>query len=565
MQLSVTVTSLGGALVIQDPHPVRGLFSKTVPAGSALTFTCPWDIWHRINAQVEAYRVAGLCTVALSEVTPTGTDSTSGLNTTYNKADWAHLNSFRKDIDALQTTVGTVTAPTLNKGSIAANTDFPLLADVEEGWAYTITADVTDDAGVTYTNTGLVFTVNEEIVWNGTSWIRLGKELTGPYQYKGNIAIAADFPLPAATASTGVRDGFTYRVTAPVVDNDATKTNTSQEFLLGDIIVWLTSSWYVIGNSNQLVDVGAITLAADFPTTTAVKRGYCYRILADVIDNDGTKTNTTQQFLAGDHIMWDGVAAWVALGKESAFQVAVATPIVLPASSSVNYVDTTTIAAPSAAALPAATAVMTGRVVSILDTAIAGTHNIVITPDGTDTIDGVNAPITLITNLEYVTLQCIGLGAWKVVASNARVRAGVYDGLMTATQATTLAGIADDHVHMVAANVDMKTDESEISAALNGDPTKMFLATHIFIKSVVNVGALNADGTLNVGISADGAQLLAAQALTGIGAVDTCRMIPLAEHGVTVAGNATLYVNVEAADTGAGTLNIDVVVLGRQL
>lgn len=641
MQLSVTITSTGGQIVIQDPHPVSGVFAKTVPAGGSKTFICDWPTWHRIAPKIEAYRAAGACTVALSEVTPTGTDSTSGANTTYNRSDWALLNSFRKDIGVLQAAIAAMPSPFIYKGSIAVNTSFPLVAAVQTGWTYTISADVTDNAGATYTNTGLTFYAGEEITWDGSTWTRIGSTLTAPFQYKGVIANAAAFPAPAATLTTGVRDGHVYRCTAAVIDNDPTKTNTSQEFLLGDLIVWYSGVWYVLASNNTLIDGGAITLAADFPSPTAVKRGYCYRILADVIDNGGaTKTNTGQVFSAGDQIMWDGISAWVItsahskmiykgtiatsagfplialvkigyaytvtaavvdnagaiytntglafregdvivwngstwsnLGNNITFQFAVATPVVPTGIDSVNIVDTVTIAAPSAVALPAAVAASVGRSITIADGTGGGAgNNIVVTPNGTDTIDGVNAPITLDSRYEFVTLQCVATGAWLTIASNARVVAGTSDGLMTSAQATMLAGhdvsiaaIVDDHVYMQVTGLDMKTDEIEISGALNGAAGKRFLATHILVKSSLNVGAVNSDGTINIGTAADGAQIAAGVVLTGVAAVDTARMIPIAAHAVPVAGNATLYVNVESAETGAGTLEIDVTVVGRQI
>lgn len=705
MQLSVTITSLGGPLVIQDPHPVHGIFSKTVPANGSKTFTCDWDIWHRISSKIEAYRAAGLCTVALSEVTPTGTDNTSGPNTTYNRSDWALLNSFRKDITAIQSTIGTLVSPFLYKGAIAVNTNFPLLAVVQAGWLYTLTADVTDNAGATYTNTGLAFLAGDEIVWSGATWVKVGSTLTNPLQFKGVIANAAAFPPPAATATTGVKDGFVYRCTAAVIDNDATKTNTSQEFLLGDIIMWYSGAWYVIGNANTLIDIGAITLNSDFPSPTSVKRGYCYRILADVIDNGGaSKTNTGQVFSAGDQIMWDGVSAWVilsasfkmiekgtiaaptgfppiasvkrgyvyritantsdnggvsytntglsfkegdviewngstwiTLGNKVNIQVTAVTPVVLAANDSVNIVDTATLGAPSAVALPAATAGIAGRRVTVADgSGDCVAHNIVITPDTTDTINGVNAAITLDSNYEFVTLQCIAAGDWIIVESNARAVAATSDGLMSSADKTKLDGIeaaadvtdaanvasagaimasvltergdilfrdatvpaalphgsagdlltsgghgadpswssaipvavaaiVDDHVFAKVTGLDLKTDEQELSATLSGAAGKRFLATHVLVKSSTNVGAVNSDGTINIGTAADGAQIAAALALTGVAAVDTARMIPLAAHSIVVAGNATLYVNVESAETGAGTLAIDVTVVGRQI
>lgn len=262
MQLSVTITSTGGSLSIQDPHPTHGIFSKSIPAGGSLTFTCPWDIWHRISTQVEAHRAAGRCTVALAEVTPTGVDAAAGTNTTYNQSDWALLNSFRADITGLQSIVGSITSPFLLKGDIAVDTDFPLIADVQDGWTYVVTADVTDGAGATYTNTGQVFLAGQEIAWFGAAWIVVGDAVTNPFQFKGNVALNSDFPEPAATPSTGVRDGWVYRCTGPVTDDDPTKTNTGQAFLLGDVIVWRTAAWYLIHKAPSVAIPAALGVAA---------------------------------------------------------------------------------------------------------------------------------------------------------------------------------------------------------------------------------------------------------------------------------------------------------------
>jgi len=64
---------------------------------------------------------------------------------------------------------------------------------------------------------------------------------------------------------------------------------------------------------NPLQDKGVIALAADFPTPAEVDGAWLYRVSADVIDNDGTKTNTGQAFFAGEQIFWNGVD-WTVLG-----------------------------------------------------------------------------------------------------------------------------------------------------------------------------------------------------------------------------------------------------------
>ena len=60
------------------------------------------------------------------------------------------------------------------KGSITVNTDFSLIADVQVGWYYTVLGDVTDNAGVLYTNTGQSFIIGDEIIWDGTQWVLIG-------------------------------------------------------------------------------------------------------------------------------------------------------------------------------------------------------------------------------------------------------------------------------------------------------------------------------------------------------------------------------------------------------
>lgn len=59
------------------------------------------------------------------------------------------------------------------KGSISSSSEFPTSDDVEIGWFYTITVDVTDNDS-TKTNTGQSFESGDEIAWNGSNWTNLG-------------------------------------------------------------------------------------------------------------------------------------------------------------------------------------------------------------------------------------------------------------------------------------------------------------------------------------------------------------------------------------------------------
>jgi hypothetical protein len=99
------------------------------------------------------------------------------------------------------------------KGSISVNTDFPLIADVENGWVYRVLADVTDDAGATYTNTGQSFETGDEIAWNGTNWTILGNENTF-VRIDGTTPLTGDWDVGAfeITAQNVLVDDEAYSV-----------------------------------------------------------------------------------------------------------------------------------------------------------------------------------------------------------------------------------------------------------------------------------------------------------------------------------------------------------------
>lgn len=90
-------------------------------------------------------------------------------------------------LTSITSTLGNISSPFSFKGAIAVNTSFPLAAAVQTGWFYTITAAVTDNAGVTYTNTGLAFSAGDEIAWNGSTWVVVGASLS---VYDAVIAVA---------------------------------------------------------------------------------------------------------------------------------------------------------------------------------------------------------------------------------------------------------------------------------------------------------------------------------------------------------------------------------------
>ena len=112
-----------------------------------------------------------------------------------------------------------ITNPLLFKGSITLNSDFPTSAEVENGWFYTILADVTDN-DVTKTNTGQSFETGDEIAWNGTNWTTLGNE---------NIYILAD----GTRTLTGNWDTGDFDITTQNITYDGTLTDGTASLIGG--------------------------------------------------------------------------------------------------------------------------------------------------------------------------------------------------------------------------------------------------------------------------------------------------------------------------------------------
>jgi hypothetical protein len=85
--------------------------------------------------------------------------------------------------------------------------------------------------------------------------------------------------------------------------------------ITGSSVKTQISTWF----PNPLLYKGNITLPANFPTLATVQTGWLYEILADVTDNDVTKTNTGQSFVAGDQIFWNGTNWYTAAAAENLF------------------------------------------------------------------------------------------------------------------------------------------------------------------------------------------------------------------------------------------------------
>lgn len=114
-------------------------------------------------------------------------------------------------------------------------------------------------------------------------------------------------------------------------------------------------------------------------------------------------------------------------------------------------------------------------------------------------------------------------------------------------------------------DLDMKADESEKTGVLPGTGTSRFIPSGIFVRCVTGSGSPDGDGTINIGTSTGGVQVVSGFACTGITAAGTCRYIPMAALACIIAGNATLYCNVESPDGDAGTCVYDVYLMGWQV
>jgi hypothetical protein len=114
-------------------------------------------------------------------------------------------------------------------------------------------------------------------------------------------------------------------------------------------------------------------------------------------------------------------------------------------------------------------------------------------------------------------------------------------------------------------DLDMKTDESEKTAALPGTAGSTFAPIGYILKCVTGSGSPDGDGTVNIGITTGGAEIVSAGVCTGITDVGKTRFAPLAANVTEIAGNATIYANVESPDGDAGTCVYDVYLIGYQV
>lgn len=132
-----------------------------------------------------------------------------------------------------------------------------------------------------------------------------GEVLENPLQFKGAISLASEFPT-----SADVENGWFYRITADVTDNDATKTNTGQSFQSKDEIIWNGTDWTVVGNTK---DVDYIQLDTAL-TPVANQPGLLQWNEVDGTVDIGLKNGSTYQ--AGQEMYFYGKASGNILNGE---------------------------------------------------------------------------------------------------------------------------------------------------------------------------------------------------------------------------------------------------------
>jgi hypothetical protein len=448
--ITVVAASLG-SVEIQDPFPTEGYFMVHLDSGETKTFEASAGQYTRIKPELDALQAAGqISSYTVNETEEERSDELLELknrtamvvtlnNTTLTNPDLVALGIRKGDVCNVYVALTGVTTP----------------YTVDEVHTTTI-----------FTATGTVVAWDIHAPNDAVYFARDGVEIatsrrTIPAIHAGNNLIGT------VSQSPYQRTGFGRFFVKAVDGKPYFLTGAGVELNLG------------MTGSDPLIFKGAIAASTDFPLLADVKVGWLYRVTADVTDSGGGgRTGTTQSFLAGAEIAWNGtggVTGWSELGTSSGVQeVHAAGAFTLPAGSSTTFVDTSTAAAGTSCTLPAASATKFGEVIAVGDyTGDAAAHNITIGRTGGDTIDGVAANLVLNKNNIFVALECVSATGWKTIYRSAPVSsAATPQAIGVAAAGTSLVCSPDDHVH---AGVFQQLFENYQGAAAS-EPLRVFRA-----------------------------------------------------------------------------------------
>lgn len=367
------------------------------------------------------------------------------------------------------------------------------------------------------------------------------------------------------------------------------------ELLCNTLSSWVTSGNITVTRGGVAVTAAQLSAYAFGADMDRVDYDSDDDTIADAAEalSDGTTTVTVAQVIAGY------------TGSSTLVDVATYTAL---ATDSMLVCDGATAASQIDIALPAG---VVGKSFEILDSVgDADTHDIVITPNLTDTIDGVNAAITIGVNFGSVKLFCPVVNTWvrvnvlstetapaaigsvspgvsSIPANEDHVHAhgdllggtfhadavaGVSDGFMSAAQATAAVANTAAAVHNsleVFGHADLTaaagTETLTFAVALPG--TAIVLGAYLRVTEAFDNVGVTATTTCDVGLTASD-EFLNAAAIDAIAVVGTpvgTTPMLMSFGGVSITVKVDSDVNVDTLTTGSMSVNVVYIEAGEAI